>query len=99
MGRKQQQIDAIRQLQGSVSVDHTATETPITRRPIEQIDAEQWPHMSTAELVDQRAYLNNRMVRAQSMGATHIAEQLYRYLRALDEMIADRPDSDQMHLV
>jgi len=98
MGRRQQ-IEQIKALQGSVNVDMNSTETPITRRPIEQIDATQWPTMSTSELIDKRQLLNNRMVRAQSMGALHISDQIYKFLRALDEIIADRPDSDEMHLV
>ena len=97
--RTRAQIERVKALQGSVSTGHEATVTPITRKPIEQINAELWPEMSTSELVDQRALLNNRMVLAQSMGALHIGEQLNRALKMLDQMIADRPDSDEMHLV
>lgn len=96
---RRKQIEQIKKLQGVVSTDHTAKVTPITRRPIEHIDADQWPSMTTGELVDQRTLLNNRMNLARSMGATHMADQIYRHLRMLDEMIADRPDYEETRLV
>lgn len=92
-------IEQIKKLQGIVGTDHATKVTPITRRPIEQIDASQWLSMTTAELIDQRTVLNNRMILAQSMGATHMSDQIYKHLRMLDEMISDRPDYEETHLV
>jgi len=42
-------------------LDVNGDTTPITRKPIDQIDADQWNTMNIGELWDQRLFLQNRL--------------------------------------
>lgn len=42
-------------------IDVNGDWTPITKKPIDQIDATQWGEMNIGELWDQRVFLQNRL--------------------------------------
>ena len=87
----------LKELEGCVNVNDDVT--PITRRPIEQLDSTLWPDMPTPQLIDQRTILFNRIVDAQRVGATHMADQMMIALKVLDAMLEERDDNIEMHLV
>lgn len=87
----------IRDLEGSISVNGDIT--PITRKPVGQMDSSRWGEMTLLELSDQREILVNRIAVANSIGGA-LALQLERGLRHLEALMAQRAESiEETYLV
>ena len=90
----------IKDLEGSISVQGDVT--PISRQPVEQILADQWPTMSLVDLWEQRRIMSNRIGFAQS-GNLDIIRQLEMGMRRLDAIIAEKTalaeDNDESYLI
>lgn len=84
-------------LEGAVPVNGDIT--PITRKPIDQINSSDWDDMTTAELVDQRNSLFNRITLAQSMGQLQLVPEMNRGLTHLDAIIKLRESTEETHLL
>lgn len=83
--------------EGSTPVDGDVS--PVTRRKIDKVDALRWDEMSTAELHDQRAALQDRYVNAQMLGHPQLIQQLEMGIRQIDEILNERPGGDtQIHM-
>jgi len=89
--------DKYKDLEGSVPVNGDIT--PITRRPIDQLDASEWENMTTAELVGQRNALYNRITLAQSMGQLQMVPAMQRGLNYLDAILQERNANEETHLI
>ena len=85
------------EIEGAVNVNGDMT--PITRKPIEQIDSSEWHKLSTAQLHDQRIVLQNRMYSVANLpnGAAMYA-QMQKGLAQLDAIIATRT-KDNIELI
>ena len=57
----------VKDLEGAFPVDGPVT--PITHRPIEQVNAEMWEQLSISQLTDQLATLRSRLIMIQTSGA------------------------------
>jgi hypothetical protein len=74
--------------EGAVPVNGNIT--PITRRPIEQIDSSTWEKLSTSELIDQRNALIERMNIARSMGNANMIATMQQGLMYIDALLQER---------
>lgn len=69
-------------------IDVNGNITPITKQPVESIDAAAWPKMNNSELLDQRMALQNRLNIVQSsFGHPDTIMQMQRGLQHLDQII------------
>ena len=93
---EKQQKEAVRQLEGSVPVH--GNQTPITRRPVEELRADLWPEMSLVQLLEQRRIMTNRIGYASSTGNGNIIVQLEQGLKVLDNIIAEHGAIEEVHL-
>lgn len=87
----------IKDFVGSVNVN--ADITPVSRKPIEQIDAGRWSEMTIDELSTQHTLLSNRMVAA--AGNLAITQQIQRGLYQLEALITQKGleyDDEEMTL-
>lgn len=73
--------------------------TPITRRPIDQIDSSTWETLSTAELMEQRNALVSRMNLVQSMGNANMIAAMQRGLMYIDALLQERGAGEGSHLI
>ena len=89
--------DKYKDLEGSVPVDGDIT--PITRRPIDQLDSSQWQQMTDAELIDQRQALYNRMNMALTMGQSQFVPAMKQGLAIIDNMLKERGVGESTHLI
>jgi hypothetical protein len=89
--------DKYKDLEGSVPVNGDIT--PITRKPIAQLDSSEWDNMTTTELVEQRMTLFNRMTLAQSMGQMQLVPAMQRGLNHLDLILKERRETEDTHLI
>lgn len=81
-----------RQLEGSVSVDADATITPITRKPIKNVDAINWSEMNLTELYDQLATLDDRRIKLYEIGQPAVAQQVELGIARLQLIIKSKTD-------
>lgn len=84
-------------LQGPVNVNSDIT--PITRKPIDQIDSSEWDQLTTRELVDQRVALQQRMMLIQTMGRADLMAEMKRGLTRLDLILKERGENEDTHLI
>ena len=78
---------------GPISVDGDIT--PITKQPIDSIDASLWPDMDIADLHDQRVFLQNRLNIVLSNAAhPDVINQMNRGMQMIDQMIASKHTED-----
>ena len=84
-------------LEGAVSVN--GDRTPITRRPIDQIDASQWEEMTFEQLVQQHGALLERIQRAQTMSRGDLAKQMQAGLKYLQQLIQEKEPKESARLV
>ena len=64
--------------------------TPITKKPILQVDANNWSKLSITELWEQRTTISNRLDYALQLGHTDMIKQIRMGLNTLDQIIAER---------
>lgn len=87
----------IKHFEGSVDVN--GDKTPITRKPVEQIDSTKWNELSTAELHDIRTLIISRMNAVGNLpNGTSMHKQLQQGLNALEQLIATR-QHDNIELI
>lgn len=89
--------DKLKELEGSYSVNGDVT--PITHKPIDQLDATEWVNMTDGELIDQRQALYNRMVLAQSNGMGAYVPAMKQGLLMLDQLLKERGVGESTHLI
>jgi len=73
---------SISALEGAVNV--AGSVTPITRRPVTQINAEEWGNMGRTELFNQRQALDQRLSYAMQRGDPAMIAALQQGLAVLD---------------
>ena len=78
-------------LEGAVNVEGDIT--PITRKPIEQVDASEWHKLSVAELATQRATLQQRLTMAHKF-SPHLVTPIQRGIAMLDRIIKSKQNED-----
>lgn len=79
-------------IEGAVPVDGDIT--PITRQPIESVDANAWSKMAAGELFDQKAILEKRRILAASCGSDAMLKEINRGIRILEELIKNHKDDE-----
>ena len=85
-------------LEGSVPVDGDIT--PITKKPVSQINARTWEDMTFEALSDQYIDLQNRIELANQMGRQDMVKQMQRGLGYLLQLINEkRPKEDAVTLL
>lgn len=85
-------------LEGSVSVNGDIT--PITRQPIDTIDASTWEDMPFEALEKQYNMLMKRINMVKSMGRSDLTKQMERGLAYLNQLIeTKRPKNDGVTLL
>ena len=77
-------------------IDVNGDVTPITKQPIEQVDASSWPELSLSDLYDQRTALQTRinMVYANS-GHPDTIIQMKRGLASIDYFISQKNNQSE----
>ena len=76
---------------GPISVNDDIT--PITKKPITQVDSNEWSKLSVTELWEQRTVINNRLDYALQLGHTDMIKQIQTGLHLLDQIIDARSAS------
>lgn len=66
--------------------------TPITKKPIYSINANQWHKMSVTELYDQLSVLHNRLVIANQLGNYALLQQLQVGVAQLQSVIENKSE-------
>lgn len=89
--------DKYKDLEGSVPVNGDIT--PISRKPIDQIDSSEWANMTTAELIEQRNALQSRINLALSMGQAQLIPTMQRGLLFVDALLQQRQSKEETHLI
>ena len=79
-------------LEGAVDVNGDIT--PITRQPIEQVDASDWTDRSVAELARQRVTLQQRLYYVQQHGSADMVKALKLGIAQLDLIIKSKHNND-----
>ena len=78
---------------GAVSVDGDVT--PTLRKPIEQVDASDWPKLSSSELWDQRMTLQQRLVYAHNSAHPEIAKQIQGGIDMIDAILRSKATENE----
>lgn len=85
-------------LEGAVPVNGDIT--PISRKPIDQIDSRDWEDMPFEALSEQYTMLQNRIYVVESMGRPDMLKQMKQGLAYLMQLIdTKRPKEDEMTLL
>lgn len=87
---------SVDQFTGSVTVDSDSTITPITRQPIDKINAGDWGKMTVSELHKQREILQNRYYRALDAGMLNGANTINAGIKQIDEMLDNMGGGDSL---
>lgn len=85
-------IAKYKELEGSVPVNGDIT--PVSRKPIDKIDATLWEEMSFESLVDQQISLQKRIDMARTMGRPDMAKQMERGLSYLMQLIETKRERE-----
>lgn len=64
--------------------------TPISREPIDRVQAEYWQSLSLSELFDERVTLNNRITYMYEMNKPDIARQIERGVAIIDQIVKQK---------
>jgi hypothetical protein len=75
---------------GSVNIEGDVT--PITRQPVEKVNAKSWGQMTVAELLNQRDILQIRYYRALSVGVG--TDAIKEGLKLIDALLEFHEDND-----
>ncbi len=81
-------MENIKKYTGTVSVDGDLT--PITRKPIDVINADLWPEMTIEQLYDQRIMLNNRIHCAVEAGMYDMVQQLQHGMVTINGILSSK---------
>ena len=85
-------------LEGAVPVNGDIT--PITRKPVDQINALEWEHMSFEQLSDEYTKLATRIETVRGMGRADLVTQMDRGMKYLLQLIeSKRPKEDTVTLL
>lgn len=76
------------------AIDVNGDVTPITRQPIEQVDAADWSDRSVAELARQRVTLQNRLAYCQQHGSMDMIKALKMGITQIDLVIKSKHNND-----
>ncbi len=87
---------SVDQFTGSVTVDSDSTITPVTRQPIDKINANDWGKMSVSELHKQREILQQRYYRALMAGMMTGANTIQAGIKQIDEMLDNMGGGDSL---
>lgn len=77
---------------GAVNVN--ADVTPVTRQPIDQVDASDWKNAPVADLQEHLAILNKRAGIANHLGNTLLLTQINRGIAQLKFLIKEKTNDD-----
>lgn len=89
---EKEEIARYKEMEGSVPVDGDIT--PVTRKPIDRLDAGAWEDMSFEALVDQQVALQKRIDTAKSIGRFDLAKQMESGLSYLMQIIETKRSSE-----
>jgi len=73
--------------------------TPITGKPIPQVQTERWNEMSASDLWDQRAILMQRLSYAHQVGSSTMIKQLTIGIEFLDNLIDSKSGGSDTRLL
>ena len=82
----------VEEFTGAVNVN--ADITPITRRPIDQVDSSEWKDCPVSELNEQLATLSKRAGIANHIGNPALLTQLNRGIAQLKHLIKEKSNDD-----
>ena len=82
--------------QGSVPVTPDSDITPISRQPIDKINAATWENLSYDALSNQYLALQKRMDMARSMGRGDLAKQMENGMKYLLHLIEEKKPKDEV---
>ena len=82
--------------QGSVPVTPDSDITPISRQPIDKINASRWEDMSFDSLSYQYVALQKRIDMAMSMGRPDLAKQMQNGMKYLLHLIEEKKPKDEV---
>jgi len=88
--------DELKNQDGPVSVDHNADVTPITKKPIDKINASTWEDMSYDALSTQYNMLQNRIDMAMTMGRGDLVKQMQNGKKYLLQLMEDKKPTDSV---
>jgi hypothetical protein len=86
---------SVEQFTGSVSVSDGDV-TPITRQPIDKVNAEGWGKMTVSELHQQREILQRRYWQAVSAGLLSGAGTIEQGIKNIDTLLEDKGGNDSL---
>jgi len=89
----------IKKFEGSVTVDTNSDITPISREPIDKIDASEWENLSFEKLTDQYTMLQTRIERARTMGRPDLIKPMERGAAYLLQLINEKRPHDGVSLL
>jgi hypothetical protein len=78
---------------GTVSLNDNIT--PVSREPIEQIDATKWNVMDVNQLMEQKLFLYNRLYMAHQIKHPILIEQIENGIKYLEMMIQDKAEQKE----
>lgn len=84
---------SVEQFTGSVPVDGDVT--PITRQPIDKVNAEKWFNMTVSELHQQREILMRRYYQALSVGIVN-AGAIEQGIKTIDALLENKGGNDSL---
>lgn len=79
---------SVEQFTGSVSVNDNIT--PVTRQPIDNVNAKTWDNMSVSELHQQREILQRRYWQALGAGLIGGAETINQGIKSIDILLESK---------
>jgi hypothetical protein len=84
---------SVEQFTGSVSVDGDVT--PITRQPVDKVNAGSWDKLSVSELHQQREILQRRYYQALSVGLVN-AGAIEAGIKTIDAILENKGANDSL---
>ena len=84
----------VRDFQGALPVDGKVT--PVSREPIEDVDASQWNTLPTMKLQQQMVILNKRLQAAHCSSNLDIIKQLEKGIARLQFIINERDEDTKL---
>ncbi len=94
---EKEEIKRYKEMEGSVSVNGDIT--PVTRRPIPQINANEWANMGYDELFRQHSDLKKRMLTVRTMGRPDLEKTMARGLAQLEQLMQEKHSDDEVKLL
>jgi hypothetical protein len=85
---------SVEQFTGAVSVEGDVT--PITRQPVDKVEAGNWGKMTVSELHKQREILQRRYYQALNAGLMNGAETINQGIMTIDAILENMGNSDSL---